>query len=160
MDYGNTKIHSMHRKLCSATLSQLAFPWEGNPNFPWEKFHWDTIVIKTKSEKVKYSWAEPMCLGACLYYIKVCFFFFLLPFFFLSFFCCSCLLLLVVFFFFFFFLGGLFVCFVLSEAVPLFADKLRMRVIFYWHICAHRQSALNSPPKFQTCGATDVEVCC
>ena len=26
----------MHRRLGSATLSQLAFPGEGNPNFPWE----------------------------------------------------------------------------------------------------------------------------
>ena len=27
----------MHGRLGSATLSQLAFPWGSNPNFPWEK---------------------------------------------------------------------------------------------------------------------------
>ena len=36
----------MHRRLGSATLSQLAFPGEGNPNFPWEKSHWDNKVVK------------------------------------------------------------------------------------------------------------------
>ena len=30
----------MHRRLGSATLSQLAFPGEGHPNFPWETNHW------------------------------------------------------------------------------------------------------------------------
>ena len=52
MDYGNTKIPSMHRSLGSATLSQLAFPREGNPDYPWEKSHWDSTVVKIKS-KVK-----------------------------------------------------------------------------------------------------------
>ena len=37
VDDGNTKTPSMHRMLCSSTLSQLAFPGESNPNFPWEK---------------------------------------------------------------------------------------------------------------------------
>ena len=37
VDYGNTKTPSMHRRLGSATRLQLAFPWENNPNFPWEK---------------------------------------------------------------------------------------------------------------------------
>ena len=37
MDYGNTKTPAMHCRLGSATLSQLAFPGESNPNFPWEK---------------------------------------------------------------------------------------------------------------------------
>ena len=32
--------------LGSATLSQLAFPEEGSPNFPWEKSHWDNTVVK------------------------------------------------------------------------------------------------------------------
>ena len=30
--------------LGSAILSQLAFPGEGNPNFPWEKSHLDSTV--------------------------------------------------------------------------------------------------------------------
>ena len=34
LDYGHTKTPSMHRRLGSATLSQLAFPGKGNPNFP------------------------------------------------------------------------------------------------------------------------------
>ena len=34
MDYGNTKILSMHCRLGNATLSQLAFRREGNPEFP------------------------------------------------------------------------------------------------------------------------------
>ena len=32
----------------SAALSQLAFPWEGNPNFPREKSHWDISVVNSK----------------------------------------------------------------------------------------------------------------
>ena len=31
-----------------AWLSQLAFPGEGNPNFPWEKSHWDDNIVKSK----------------------------------------------------------------------------------------------------------------
>ena len=39
----------MYRQLGSATLSQLAFPWESNPNFSWETCKWDnTVVIKKK----------------------------------------------------------------------------------------------------------------
>ena len=45
MDFGNTKTPSMHPTLGSATLSQLAFPGEGNPDFLWEKSHWDNTVI-------------------------------------------------------------------------------------------------------------------
>ena len=37
----------MHRRLGSATLSQLAFPGEGNPDFPWEKSHWDNVKKRT-----------------------------------------------------------------------------------------------------------------
>ena len=40
------KTPSMHRRLGSATLSQLAFPREGNPNFPWQKFYLDNTVAK------------------------------------------------------------------------------------------------------------------
>ena len=46
MDYGNTKTPSMHPRLGSLTLSQLAFPGEGNPNFPWEKSHWNNCNKK------------------------------------------------------------------------------------------------------------------
>ena len=34
IDYGNTKTASMHRRLGSAPLSQLAFLTESDPNFP------------------------------------------------------------------------------------------------------------------------------
>ena len=34
VEYGNTKIPSMHRRLGSANLSQLAFSGESNLNFP------------------------------------------------------------------------------------------------------------------------------
>ena len=35
----------MHRRLGSATLSQLAFHGESKPIFPWEKSHWDNTVV-------------------------------------------------------------------------------------------------------------------
>ena len=44
VDYGNTKTPSMHLRLASATLSQLAFPRESNPNFPWEQSQWDNTI--------------------------------------------------------------------------------------------------------------------
>ena len=44
MDYGNTQTSSMNLGMGSATLSQLSFPREGNPNFPWEKSHWKDPV--------------------------------------------------------------------------------------------------------------------
>ena len=47
VDYENTKTPSMHPRLGSATLSLLAFPGEGNPNFLWEKFHWNNKVVKS-----------------------------------------------------------------------------------------------------------------
>ena len=37
-----------HRRLGSATLLQLAFSGESNPNFPWEKSQWGIAVVKTK----------------------------------------------------------------------------------------------------------------
>ena len=49
--FGNTKTFSMHSRLSSVTLSQLAFPGESNPNFPWEKSHWDNTVVKSKKQK-------------------------------------------------------------------------------------------------------------
>ena len=45
-----TETPSMHRGLGSATLSQLAFPREGKPNFPWKKSHWDNTLVKTKNK--------------------------------------------------------------------------------------------------------------
>ena len=36
----------MHHRFRSVTLSQLPFPAESNPNFPWEKSHWDNTVVK------------------------------------------------------------------------------------------------------------------
>ena len=47
------KKTSMHTRSGSATLSQLAFPGEGNPNFPWEKPHWNNTVVKSKKQKKK-----------------------------------------------------------------------------------------------------------
>ena len=38
----------MHSRLGSASLSQLAFPTESNPNLPQEKFHSDKTVLKSK----------------------------------------------------------------------------------------------------------------
>ena len=62
------KTASMHRKLGSTTLSQLAFSGEGNPNFPREKSHWDNTAVKSKNDLKKkknelttYSWVlKPM----------------------------------------------------------------------------------------------------
>ena len=42
---------SIYRWLDSATLSQLAFPDESNPNFPREKFQWDNKAVKCKCKK-------------------------------------------------------------------------------------------------------------
>ena len=47
VDYGNTKTPSMHRRLDSATLLQLAFPREGNPNFPGRNPIWDNTAVKS-----------------------------------------------------------------------------------------------------------------
>ena len=47
-DYGNTKTASIHPWLGGAILLKLAFPGEGNPNFPWENSHWDNTVVKKK----------------------------------------------------------------------------------------------------------------
>ena len=46
VNYGNTRTPSMRCRLCSAPLSQLAFPGEGNPKCPWEKFHWDNTAVE------------------------------------------------------------------------------------------------------------------
>ena len=44
----NTDTPSMHRRLGSTTLSQLAFPGESNPNFPWKKSQGNNAVVKLK----------------------------------------------------------------------------------------------------------------
>ena len=46
------KTPRMQPRLDSMTLLQLAFPGEGNLNFPWEKFHWNTVV-KSKKKRSK-----------------------------------------------------------------------------------------------------------
>ena len=43
-------------RLDSTTLSQLAFPREGNLNFPGEKSHWDYTVVKKKSKGYSECW--------------------------------------------------------------------------------------------------------
>ena len=43
----------MHHRLGSATLLQLAFHGEDNPNFLWEESHWDNVVVKKKKKKHK-----------------------------------------------------------------------------------------------------------
>ena len=48
----------MHRRLGSATLSQLAFPGKGNPNFPWEKSHWDNTCVKKKKKKYEVLYSQ------------------------------------------------------------------------------------------------------
>ena len=32
-------------------MSKLAFPGDCNPNFPWEKSHWDNTVVKKNKPK-------------------------------------------------------------------------------------------------------------
>ena len=52
----------MHRRLGSATLSQLAFPGEGNPNFPWEKSHCNNTVVEgQKSVETNFVDFEEFC---------------------------------------------------------------------------------------------------
>ena len=52
-------METLKRPACigSATLSQLAFSGEGNPNFRREKSHWDnqlyTVKKKRKKKKIK-----------------------------------------------------------------------------------------------------------
>ena len=38
-----------------AQLSQVAFPGEGNLNFPWEKSHWDNTVVKKEKTVGRFS---------------------------------------------------------------------------------------------------------
>ena len=55
VDYGNARTPSMHCRLGSATLSQLAFPGESNPNFPWEKSHLGRYIRKMLNVKIKHT---------------------------------------------------------------------------------------------------------
>ena len=55
MEYGNTKTPSMHTRFGSVTLSQLAFPGESNPNFPWEKSHWYNTAVVVMANMLQYS---------------------------------------------------------------------------------------------------------
>ena len=79
------KTLHMHSRLGSAILSQLGIPGKGNPNFPWEKFHWDNTVVKSNNkcesvcslpqwllaEKTK-SFADPsVCLRKAYVYLLV-----------------------------------------------------------------------------------------
>ena len=50
----NTKTPSMHPRLGSATLSQLAFPGEKQSNFPWEKSNCiDSCKIKLENKNIR-----------------------------------------------------------------------------------------------------------
>ena len=52
MDYGNTRIPSIHRRLGSTTLSQLAFPREKQPKFPMGEVSMGQHKCK-KKKKIK-----------------------------------------------------------------------------------------------------------
>ena len=52
VEYKNSQTPSMHHRLGPATLSQLAFPRESKPNFPWEIFQRDDTAVN-KNEKIK-----------------------------------------------------------------------------------------------------------
>ena len=52
VDYGNTNKPSMHYRLCKATLSQLAFLRESDPNFPQEKSQWDNRVKAEEDQQL------------------------------------------------------------------------------------------------------------
>ena len=49
----NTKTPSTHSRLGSATLLQLTFPGESNPNFPREKSQGDNTLVKNENKKKK-----------------------------------------------------------------------------------------------------------
>ena len=50
-----TLKHPAHTVGWVARLLQLAFPGESNLNFPWEKSHWDNIVVKKKERSINKS---------------------------------------------------------------------------------------------------------
>lgn len=51
MDYGNAYKSSMNRRLGSAALWQLAFPWESHLNFSWKKSQWNNSNKRTTTTK-------------------------------------------------------------------------------------------------------------
>ena len=70
MDYGSTETSSMHRRLVSATLSQLAFPGGKQPRIPHGKIPFGTIQLqKVKSRAIKgffcCAWSRSECSLEC-----------------------------------------------------------------------------------------------
>ena len=65
------KTPSIHGRLGSSTLSQLAFPGESKPKFPWEKSHWDNTVVKSQVKK-KCPHSRWTGDGGALWSIKKC----------------------------------------------------------------------------------------
>ena len=54
----------MHRRLGSATLSQLTFLEESDPNFPWEDINTVVKKKKKKEEEEEKEEANALCLKA------------------------------------------------------------------------------------------------
>ena len=50
VEYGNTKTPSVQRRLGRVTVT-AGSPRAGNPNFPWQKSHWDNTVVKKKKSQ-------------------------------------------------------------------------------------------------------------
>ena len=72
VNYGNTKTSNMHRALGSATLSQLAFLGESDPNFPWAKSQWDVQFQPTLHLMVfVFSVLRPITLGFSLLHLTM-----------------------------------------------------------------------------------------
>ena len=73
MDCGNIKAPGLRCRLGSETLSQLAFPWESNLNFPVENSHWDNAVLKKWSgmnQEGKFPGCKPSMQNYSLTYIR------------------------------------------------------------------------------------------
>ena len=52
MDYRIAKTPSMHCRLGSGTVT-AGFPQGRQPDFPWEKSHWDNTIVKMKKKTRK-----------------------------------------------------------------------------------------------------------
>ena len=52
MDYKIAKTPSMHCRLGSGTVT-AGFPQGRQPDFPWEKSHWDNTIVKMKKKQEK-----------------------------------------------------------------------------------------------------------
>ena len=59
VDYGNANTSSMHRRLGSATLSQLAFPKGRQFDFPMREILLDFAVVKSQKVSVNTALAHP-----------------------------------------------------------------------------------------------------